>query len=60
MIRKARMSRSGEAPIFARLTISGQRAEFNINWKIQSGLTHTVKVYFKSGYKVMLYQSDGT
>ena len=31
MIRKARMSRLGEAPIFARLTISGQRAEFNIN-----------------------------
>lgn len=60
MIRKARMSRSGEAPIFARLTISGQRAEFNINWKIQSGLLHTVKVYLKSGYKVMLYQSDGT
>lgn len=31
LIRKARMSRAGEAPIFARLTISGQRAEFNIN-----------------------------
>lgn len=46
MIRKARMSRSGEAPIFARLTISGQRAEFNINrsvdpdnWNAAKGLS---------------------
>lgn len=60
MIRKAQKKKSGETPIFARLTVSGQRAEFNINWKIQSGLTHTFKVYLKSGYKVMLYQSDGT
>lgn len=40
------MSRSGEAPIFARLTISGQRAEFNINrsvdpdnWNAAKGLS---------------------
>lgn len=60
MIRKAQKKKSGETPVFARLTVSGQRAEFNINWKIQSGLTHTVKVYLKSGYKVMPYQPDGT
>ena len=40
------MSRSGETPIFARLTISGQRAEFNINrsvdpdnWNAAKGLS---------------------
>lgn len=40
------MSRSGEAPIFARLTVSGQRAEFNINrsvdpdnWNAAKGLS---------------------
>lgn len=40
------MSRSGEVPIFARLTISGQRAEFNINrsvdpdnWNAAKGLS---------------------
>lgn len=31
MIRKAQQKKSGETPIFARITVSGQRAEFNIN-----------------------------
>lgn len=37
------MSRSGEAPIFARLTISGQRAEFNINRSVDPDNWNTAK-----------------
>ena len=46
MIRKAQKKKSGETPIFARLTVSGQRAEFNIsrsvepeNWNAAKGLS---------------------
>lgn len=35
MIRKGQQKRSGEVPIFARLTISGQRTEFNINRSVE-------------------------
>ncbi len=35
MIRKGQQKRSGEGPIFARLTISGQRTEFNINRSVE-------------------------
>lgn len=35
MIRKGQQKRSGEVPIFARLTISGQRIEFNINCSVE-------------------------
>lgn len=35
LIRTARLSRSGEAPIFARITIAGQRTEFNINRSVE-------------------------
>lgn len=35
MIRKGQQKRSGEVPIFARLTISGQRIEFNINRSVE-------------------------
>ena len=31
MVRKSQQKRTGEVPIFARITISGQRTEFNIN-----------------------------
>lgn len=31
LIRVARTNRNGESPIFARITVAGQRAEFNIN-----------------------------
>lgn len=31
LIRSARSTRTGEAPIFARITVAGQRAEFNVN-----------------------------
>lgn len=31
LIRSARAIRSGEAPIFARITVAGQRTEFNVN-----------------------------
>ena len=31
MTRSARSTRTGEAPIYARITVAGQRAEFNIN-----------------------------
>lgn len=31
MIRKAQQKKSGEVPVFARITMSGQRTEFNIN-----------------------------
>lgn len=31
MIRKAQQMKSGEVPVFARITMSGQRTEFNIN-----------------------------
>lgn len=31
LIRSARYTRTGEAPIFARITVAGQRAEFNVN-----------------------------
>lgn len=34
LIRKARQARSGECPIFARITITGQRAEFLVNRSI--------------------------
>ena len=34
MIRKAQQKKSGETPIFARITVSGQRAEFNINLSV--------------------------
>lgn len=34
MIRKAQRKKSGEAPIFARITVAGQRTEFNINRSI--------------------------
>lgn len=34
MIRKAQQKKSGEAPIFARITIAGQRTEFNVNRSI--------------------------
>lgn len=46
MIRKAQQKKSGETPIFARITVSGQRAEFNINrsvdpdnWNAAKGLS---------------------
>lgn len=35
MIRKAQKKKSGETPIFARLTVSGQWAEFNINRSVE-------------------------
>lgn len=35
MIKKGQQKRSGEVPIFARLTISGQRIEFNINCSVE-------------------------
>ena len=31
MVRKSQQKRTGEVPIFARISISGQRTEFNIN-----------------------------
>lgn len=31
MVRKSQQMKSGEVPIFARITVSGQRTEFNIN-----------------------------
>lgn len=31
MIRKAQQMKLGEVPVFARITMSGQRTEFNIN-----------------------------
>ena len=31
LIRSARANRSGEAPIFARISVAGQRTEFNVN-----------------------------
>ena len=36
MIRKAQQKRSGEVPIFARITISGQRTEFNVNRSVDA------------------------
>lgn len=36
MIRKAQQKRSGEVPIFARITVSGQRTEFNVNRSIDA------------------------
>ena len=36
MIRKAQQKRSGEVPMFARITISRQRTEFNVNRSVDA------------------------
>ncbi len=35
MVRKAQTKKSGEVPIFARITISGQRTEFSLNRSVK-------------------------
>lgn len=35
MVRKAQTKKSGEAPVFARITISGQRTEFSLNRSVK-------------------------
>ncbi len=43
MMRSARSTRTGEAPIYARITVSGQRAEFNINRNVDPENWNTAK-----------------
>ena len=43
MMRSARSTRTGEAPIYARITVSGQRAEFNINRNVAPENWNTAK-----------------
>ena len=43
MIRKAQQKRSGEVPIFARITISGQRTEFNVNRSVDADNWNSAK-----------------
>lgn len=43
MTRSARSTRTGEAPIYARITVSGQRAEFNINRNVDPENWNTAK-----------------
>jgi len=43
MMRSAHSTRTGEAPIYARITVSGQRAEFNINRNVDPENWNTAK-----------------
>ncbi len=43
MMRSARSTRTGEVPIYARITVSGQRAEFNINRNVDPENWNTAK-----------------
>ena len=43
MMRSARSTRTGEALIYARITVSGQRAEFNINRNVDPENWNTAK-----------------
>lgn len=51
MIRKAQQKKSGEVPVFARITVAGQRTEFNINQSVDPENWSTAKEMSKGRSK---------